>query len=77
MTVWAGTEPVDPDPHDGCECLACCPPCAVDGCWDFDVTARAVPIDTTMTAVARVLLCDLHGRSRPLWPIRPLYEENP
>lgn len=49
--------------------------CAVDGCPDRAVTARAVPIDTTLAVTARVLLCDLHGRSRPLWPIRPLLDQ--
>ncbi len=63
---WAGSEPIERDAHEGCECLLCCPPCAVEGCDDQDVTARLVPVDTTYRAMARVLLCEQHGRARPL-----------
>lgn len=61
--TWAGTEPVDVDAHEGCECLQCCPPCAVDDCWEFDVTARLVSIG--YGAWCRLLLCDQHGRRHP------------
>ena len=63
---WAGSEPIERDAHEGCDCHLCCPPCAVEGCWDFDVTARLVPVDTSFRAFARVLLCEQHGRTRPV-----------
>lgn len=67
MTEWAGTHgPIERDSHEGCECMICCPPCAVQGCYSEDVTARLIPVDTTMRHMARVLLCDVHGANRPL-----------
>jgi len=46
--------------------------CQADGCHSRDVTARMVNVDGRMTVVARVLLCDLHGRCRPLWERRSI-----
>lgn len=66
--IWAGSEPFEPEAHPGCECTSCTPTCAADGCFSLDVTARAVIIDGTFSAAARVLLCDDHGRARPDWP---------
>lgn len=39
--------------------------CAVEGCHTVHVTARLVPVDTTLRHRARVLLCDMHGATRP------------
>lgn len=61
---WAGSEPVEANSrHDGCECLLCCPPCAVTDCWSSDVTARLVPVPA---GTARVLLCIEHGGMYPI-----------
>ena len=42
-------------------------PCQADGCGRLDTDIRAVAIDGTHAAMARVALCPVHGHAWPLW----------
>ncbi len=75
---WAGSEPIEPEPHPDCECDRCMPFCQVPGCGSLDVTARMVPTDGTLRYRARVLLCDEHGGRQPTETDRkPVWEPVP